>query len=215
MIRIHLMRAALAAVLSLLLVTGAAAGHSNGRRPSMQVNEWWVYTEINLLPDLISPRSWYRLANEKAAQLKYDGENSAVAGIYWGGINANTNVSYGAPDVRFSKLAFDPNAGDPSPKVSQNIQLNEAIAIYVKGGGYLIYDKHASKLKLGWQSGSRFNPFTNSPDIYQWRFRNESPRRSDHRRRDLKEKQTLALYNTVAKAYLVHGRSLGLRWEKE
>jgi hypothetical protein len=198
-----------------LVVNDAFADHSDGRRPSREVKEWWVYQELNILPGVVLPETLYRLGNEKSpGQLKYDGENQAVAGIYWGGINTNTLRSEGKPDVRFSKLVHDPNAGD-SPTVSPNIQLNEAIAIHIEGGGYLVFDKKASKLQLGWRDQSRFNLLANNPDIYQWHFRDEGPHRSYHGRRDMKEKEILALYNSVAKAYLVFGGELGLTWVRE
>jgi hypothetical protein len=111
-------------------------------------------------------------------------------------------------------MVHDPNYGD-TPDVGSNVRLNEPVAIEINQRGYLIYRKQEG-LGLEWQEDSQLNPAWNSPDVYQWEFRSMSPQRRDHRTRDIRTKEHLALFNTVAGAYLVYGerRGIDLKWKK-
>lgn len=181
--------------------------------------QWWLYSEINTLPESIVLGQWYRLANEvNGKQLRYDRQAYGVD-LVWGWIDArnrnSTMKSEGDKNIRIDRHA-DPKADHAN--LSRYLRLNEPVAIYVQGGGYLIYKGRGDidHLNLGWQERSQFDPVSNTPDIYQWEFRDISGNIRDHRKTEIRTKQTLALFNAIAEAYFVYQnqRGIDLKWEK-
>lgn len=171
--------------------------------------EWWLYTETNILPKLITPGKWYRIANSKKGQIRHGHQRYGI-NLVWRQGERNVKIFRPEDDPAYKEAA---GRADFLTTLSRYIRSNEPVAIYIKNGGYLVYDRRRG-VDLGWQRNSDYNPFSNDLDVYQWQFRDISSRRRDHRNRDLKTKEVLALYNTKAKAYLVYGSQWGidLKW---
>lgn len=127
-----------------------------------------------------------------------------------------TNTS---PNIQIRRAVEDPNYGD-APNVGHYVRLGEPIALKDERGGYLVYGG-GNGLDLGWQRSSNFS-LANAPGVYQWQWRSlPKSNTRDHRSRDIRTGEELALYNTIKKAYLISapvGRSQSgrtLLWQQE
>jgi hypothetical protein len=160
-------------------------------------NQWFIFRELGGQRGPIEPAVGYRLANSTTqSQLRWDGANQHAAGVYWGWIGQQGDKrSEGAPQTFFQRRATT-----SSPDF---VRQNELIALEFRPQpGFLLY-KHADEdYNLGWKSAARVRQ-TRSREIYQWRLTNVLPNGADHRSSNAVEGQSYALYNTVARKYLL------------
>jgi hypothetical protein len=171
------------------------------------IQDWWLLQEIRILPASVPSAEWHRLASVTNGMqlIRRAGDGPPVT---FARIPDGTGSS---PNVRIERLVNDPNFESPKD-TGRNVLLNEPIALYFNGAGYLVYRKGASGVGLEWQRDAHFNPARKDRDVYQWEF--HVPR--DHRLREIKTKEYLALRNTLRGAYLRSSREDNqLRWHRD
>ena len=162
------------------------------------VTHWRLISETNAASEVISSRKKYRFVTE-GGQLTPD--PNVFEGFYL------RPVKNRYPDTR-----IDPSQGE--------VKLNERVAIWMSTGEiYLVYNKNAGGPKLGYK---RYSPsaepaYAPPIGIHQWIFKSiPDSKTRDHRKRAIKTKERVALYNEKVKAYLVYDRNRKkLRWKGE
>jgi hypothetical protein len=171
------------------------------------VQDWWLLQEIRVLPASVPSAEWHRLASATNAMqlVRRPGDGQPVT-------FARIPQSGGSPpNVRIRRLVDDASFESPRD-TGRNVLLNEPVALYFNGAGYLVYRKGASGLGLEWQRESHFSPARSDRDVYQWEFQVARDRRS----REILTKEHVALRNSLRGAYLrttPNGNRLG--WHRD
>ena len=182
------------------------------RHREIALRQWTLVTEIPILPEPVGSRQSYRLSANGAQLIALQSENHPV--FAWRAMPDKADAA--SRNIGFARAFEDPNFGDAAG--SKFVRLKESVALHFKDTGYLVYagpkngpsDLNRAANSLKWQGESHFNQVNNTPDIYQWKF--EIPR--DHRDAvDLTTKTEVALFNIVAKCYLVV-RDKKVAWQR-
>jgi hypothetical protein len=191
------------------LVVFATAVMSLGaeQTPAEDIQDWWLLQEIRILPASVPSAEWHRLASftnrMQLVRRPGDGQPVTFARI--------PDRAGSLPNTRIRRLVDDANCESPKD-TGRNVLLNEPTGLYFNDFGYLVYRNGASGVELEWQRDSHFNPARNYRDVYQWEF--HVPR--DHRSREIRTKEHLALRNTLRGAYLRASREDNrLRWHRD
>lgn len=157
---------------------------------------WILVTEF--LPHPVKPaKREYSLWNETIQKPLRYGKRKFGINLVWGGAGWEKTIMI--------KRAIDHPKAEPPRDVGPNVTFGSGVAIFVKGGGYLVYKKRKSGINLGW-TGDDLDWNT-----YQWRFESLGDKGPE----EFRTKKAVALFNTVAKAYLVYGKrksGIDLKW---
>jgi hypothetical protein len=192
--------------LQLFLLAGAIFHFSQTTGAQEVLHHWIVQTESSDSAQVVDPAKAYRLVTG-GGQLVPTSGNQVVK---------LARVASARKNVKIQRVVHDPNYGDV-PNAGIFVKTREPIAVLMEGAGYLVY-KGGGSLGLSFDRDPPPYRPQNHPGKYQWEPRPvPKPNVRDHRPpREIKTKEELALYNKIAKKFLIYSpQDPKLRWLEE